>query len=240
MKLLIDAGNTRIKWALLCGEEWLHLNPVPNDQAHTLSARMSHLPELQEVWVSNVAGAKIAGKIEAACKARGWQARFIVAQQRQCGVRNGYTVPERLGSDRWAALVAAWHRVGGAALVVNCGTATTIDALAHDGTFLGGLILPGIALLQSSISGAAAQLHNGPGKYAEFPLDTADAITSGALQATCGAIQRQYQLLGDAGAPVLLGGGAAQSVPDMLALPVRQVQDMVLQGIKLIAQEASK
>jgi type III pantothenate kinase len=83
MKLLIDAGNTRIKWALLAGDEWLHLAAVPSDQAHTLDARVAHLPAVNEVWVSNVAGAGVARHIQAACAARGWQARFIVAQRQQ-------------------------------------------------------------------------------------------------------------------------------------------------------------
>ena len=292
MKLLIDAGNTRIKWALLAGEEWLHLAAVPSDQAHTLGVRVAHLPAVNEVWVSNVAGAEVARYIRSACAARGWQVQFISAQKKQCGVSNGYLSPEQLGSDRWAALIAAWHRIGKPTLVVNCGTATTIDALSDNGEFLGGLILPGIALMQSSVvaaaaqlqkstgkfadfpvntsdalwsgalqatcgaiqrqhellgkrdapvllSGGAAQLQQGTGKYAAFPVNTADALWSGALQATCGAIQRQHELLGDAHAPVLLGGGAARPLLELIKLPVHPVEDLVLQGLKLIAREAS-
>jgi type III pantothenate kinase len=239
MKLLIDAGNTRIKWALLAGEEWLHLTAVPSDQAHILSARVAHLPAVREVWVSNVAGAEVARHIQAACASRGWQPKFIGAQKIQCGVSNGYSSPEQLGSDRWAALIAAWHRAGSSALVVNCGTATTIDALSARGEFLGGLILPGLALMQSSVIATAAQLQQATGRYAAFPVNTADAVWSGALQATCGAIQRQHELLGDAHAPVFLSGGAAQPLQELIKLPVHPVVDLVLQGLKLIAQEAS-
>ena len=239
MKLLIDAGNTRIKWALLAGEEWLHLAAVPSDQAHTLGARVAHLPAVNEVWVSNVAGADVARYIRSACTARGWQAQFISAQKQQCGVSNGYQLSEQLGSDRWAALIAAWHRIGKPTLVVNCGTATTIDALSDNGEFLGGLILPGIALMQSSVVATAARLQQSTGKYAAFPVNTADALWSGALQATCGAIQRQHELLGDAHAPVLLGGGAARPLLELIKLPVYPVEDLVLQGLKLIAREAS-
>ena len=238
MKLLIDAGNTRIKWALLAGEEWLHLAAVPSDQAHTLGARVAHLPAVNEVWASNVAGAEVARHIQAACASRGWQAQFVSAQKKQCGVSNGYPSPEQLGSDRWAALIAAWHRIGKSTLVINCGTATTIDALSDNGEFLGGLILPGIALMQSSVVATAARLQQSTGKYAAFPVNTADALWSGALQATCGAIQRQHELLGDAQAPVLLSGGAAQPLLELIKLPVYPVADLVLQGLKLIAREA--
>ena len=239
MKLLIDAGNTRIKWALLAGEEWLHLAAVPSDQAHTLGARVAHLPAVNEVWVSNVAGAEVTRYIRSACASRGWQAQFVSAQKKQCGVSNGYPSPEQLGSDRWAALIAAWHRIGKSTLVINCGTATTIDALSDNGEFLGGLILPGIALMQSSVVATAARLQQSTGKYAAFPVNTADALWSGALQATCGAIQRQHELLGDAHAPVLLGGGAARPLLELIKLPVYPVEDLVLQGLKLIAREAS-
>ena len=237
MKLLIDAGNTRIKWALLAGDEWLHLAAVPSDQAHTLGARVAHLPAVDEVWVSNVAGAEVARHIQAACAARGWQARFIVAQRQQCGVSNGYTSPEQLGSDRWAALIAAWQRIGKAALVVNCGTATTIDALSDNGEFLGGLILPGIALMQNSVVATAAQLQKSTGQFADFPVNTADAVWSGALHATCGAIRRQHELLGKRDAPVLLSGGAAQPLLELIGLPVDAVADLVLQGLGIISQE---
>lgn len=237
MKLLIDAGNTRIKWALLAGAEWLRLAAVPSDQAHTLGVRVAHLPAVNEVWVSNVAGAEVARYIQTACASRGWQARFIVAQKMQCGVCNGYQSPEQLGSDRWAALIAAWHRVGKSALVVNCGTATTIDALSDMGEFMGGLILPGIALMQSSVVATAAQLQQSTGKYAAFPVNTADALWSGALQATCGAIRGQHELLGKLDAPVLLSGGAAQPLLDLIKLPVDPVADLVLQGLGIISQE---
>ncbi len=237
MKLLIDAGNTRVKWALLDGESWTHLPALPVAQTHALAAQIAALPELEGVWVSNVAGEKIAQIIQSACESRGWLTHFMRAQKFQCGVQNNYSSPQQLGSDRWAALIAAWQRVGKAALVVNCGTATTIDALSNRGEFLGGLILPGIALMQSSVVAKAAQLGTQSGTYQEFPLNTADAILSGALQATCGAIQRQHELLSDAQAPLLLSGGAAQAVWELIRLPIHPVMDLVLQGLKIMSQE---
>lgn len=243
MRLLIDAGNTRIKWAQSAGESWTDLPAVPVAQVHTLAASIATLPEMDEVWVSNVAGEHVAEQIRSACAARAWSARFIQAQAQQCGVKNRYAIPEQLGCDRWAALIAAWHHCGRAALVVNCGTATTIDTLSDSGEFIGGLILPGIALMQDVLSqntaGLPSRVRSPAGEYAAFPLNTNDAIHSGALQATCGAIQRQYGLLADAQAPIMLGGGAAQEVQDMLGLPVIPVTDLVLQGLKIIAQEAS-
>jgi len=153
-------------------------------------------------------------------------------------VRNGYSNPSQLGSDRWAALIAAWHLVRGSCLVVNCGTATTVDALSATGEFIGGLILPGVELMQRSLNDATARLKPGKGSYQAFPLNTADALSSGAIQASCGAIERQYALLNDSAIPVVLSGGAAAAQQDHLNVPLRIVDNLVLQGLLLIAQEA--
>jgi type III pantothenate kinase len=145
-----------------------------------------------------------------------------------------------LGSDRWAALIAAWHLLGQACLVVNCGTATTVDALTNQGEFMGGLILPSVAMMQRSLVEGTAQLKTGLGEYAAFPLNTADAILSGAIQASCGAIQRQHDLLKNDAAPILLSGGAsAMLLPHLNNLPIRESANLVLQGLGLIAYEAN-
>src|SRR3989338_5774230 len=185
MKLLIDAGNTRIKWALTDGSGWLHNGVLPVKQASELTQQFAGLEDIRQVWVSNVAGENVAQCIRGI---RAGQHHFIVAQEAQCGVRNGYSSPSQLGSDRWAALIAAWHLVRGTCLVVNSGTATTVDALSATGEFSGGLILPGVELRQRSLRGAPVQLQAAQaGKYASLPLNTADALYSGALQASCGA-----------------------------------------------------
>jgi type III pantothenate kinase len=303
MKLLIDAGNTRIKWALADGSgagggNWLRSGTLPVERAGELPHQFAGLQGIRQVWVSNVAGETIERQIRDACAELSAQPRFIVAREAQCGVRNGYSSPSRLGCDRWAALIAAWHLVRGACLVVNSGTATTVDALSSTGEFIGGLILPGVALMQCSLRDAtvqlqAAQAEAGQGEYAPFPLNTADALYSGALQASCGAVERQYALLNDACpdettdeatshsarppkdsdqavgyshstklsaekllaghpkddsqvagyefgrrgvAPVVLSGGAAAALRDRLNVPLHIVDNLVLQGLWLIAQ----
>lgn len=251
MRLLIDAGNTRIKWALVDGQIWLRSGVLPVDRASELPHQFAGLQGIRQAWASNVAGEEVARQIRDACAGLSVQPHFIAAREAQCGVRNGYASPSQLGSDRWAALIAAWHLVRGACLVVNSGTATTVDALAATGEFIGGLILPGVELMQRSLRDAtsrlqAAQVKPEQGKYAPFPLNTADALCSGALQASCGAIERQYALLGNAcpehgrrgGAPVVLSGGAAAALQNRLNVPLHVVDNLVMQGLLLIAQEA--
>ncbi len=238
MRLLIDAGNTRIKWGLADGNGWLRSGTLPVDQAGELSHQFAGVEGIQQVWASNVAGAEVARHIrDIGSGQQSDQCHFIVAQKAQCGVRNGYEHPAQLGSDRWAALIAAWHRVSGACLVVSSGTATTVDALSATGEFKGGLILPGVQLMQRSLNDATAQLGLAQGAYAAFPQNTADALYSGAIQACCGAIERQYALLGGSGIPVVLSGGASEILQNRLNLPVHVVDNLVLQGLLLIAQE---
>ncbi len=239
MRLLLDAGNTRIKWALVRGAEWLRRGDLSTAQSAELRQQLAGIHEVRQIWVSNVAGETVARHIRELRAGPHGEPHFIVARAMQCGVRNGYADPAQLGSDRWAALIAAWHLAGRGCLVVNSGTATTVDALSATGEFLGGLILPGVELMQRSLGGATAQLKPVQGSYAAFPKNTADALFSGAIQACCGAIVRQHALLGDAGAPMVLGGGAAEILREHLNLPLVVVDNLVLQGLLLIAQEAS-
>lgn len=236
MRLLVDAGNTRIKWALTRGDEWLQSGVLPTERAAELAAQFAGISTIREVWASNVAGEAVA---QAVRKIAAEAVHFISASDYRCGVRNSYDQPAQLGGDRWAALIAAWHLVGARCLVASCGTATTVDALSDDGEFLGGLILPGVELMQRSLCGATARLRLGQGDYAAFPHNTADAMFSGAVQAACGAIERQHALLDAADAPVVLSGGAAKVLCARLKLPLRLEDNLVLQGLWLIAQESN-
>lgn len=242
MKLLIDAGNTRIKWALVNDAgDWIRSGVLPVGQASELPVLFAGSTEIEQIWVSNVAGEEVSHHVRGIGADRSLQVHFAVAEEKQRGVRNGYFNAAQLGSDRWAALIAAWNLVQGKCLVVNCGTAITIDALSGQGKFLGGLILPGIELMQRSLAAAADQLKAGhikpgQGKYVQFPVNTTDAMFSGAIQAGCGAIQRQYALLG-AGSQVVLSGGAAEALKEYINLPLRVVDNLVLQGLLLISQE---
>lgn len=238
--LLLDAGNTRLKWALAQGDAWLDQGAAPIDDLSSLREAFAALPPPGHILASNVAGEAVAERIRAACAAWDCRVEFVAAQVEQCGVRNGYAQPGQLGSDRWAALIAAWAQLHTACLVVNCGTATTVDALSGDGEFFGGLILPGLDMMRRSLVLGTAQLEMETGEWAEFPRCTADGIYSGAIKATIGAIRQQYELLGDLEARCLLAGGAAGLIGPHLGLPRLSVDDLVLRGLQLIGQETGK
>ena len=236
--LLLDVGNSRCKWALVQNGAWTHQGVVGNTEWIALQHAFAALPVPDRVMVSNVAGEAMAQRLRAVCAEWACPLEFVTASAQCCGVRNGYQQTERLGSDRWAALVAAWQRVHGACLVVNCGTATTVDALSAQGEFLGGLILPGVSLMQHSLATNTAQLIAEQGTLQDFPRNTADAIHSGMLRATLGAVRHQFGLLQAQHCEVhcLLGGGAAEVVAEHLDLPLERLDNLVLQGLQIIGE----
>ena len=130
-------------------------------------------------------------------------------------------------------------QANGNKLVVNAGTALTIDALRDDGTFLGGLIVPGPALMRSALNRNTAGLRLTEGAFEPLPKSTPDAITTGSIQACVGAIERTARALegqGHAAVHVLLSGGAAGEIAGHLPLAHDIRENLVLEGLALIAR----
>jgi type III pantothenate kinase len=165
----------------------------------------------------------------------------VVSSKQACGVINHYDQPERLGADRWAALIAARAWSVSPLVVVMAGTATTVDSLKIEGHFLGGTILPGVRLMPKSLYERTANITEGDGSWAEFPTNTADAVASGVLAATAGAIAGMiHNLQQIQKQPVQLlvsGGNSPLLLPRLSALGFspHYERDLVLQGIALIS-----
>ncbi len=237
--LLIDIGNSRIKWAFSSDGVWKQQGTAPLEEWRAVQQSFASLAPVHRIVACNVAGADAAAQLRTACAALPCPVEFVTAREAQCGVRNGYAQPNRLGSDRWAALIAAWRQTQAPCLVVNCGTATTVDALSAKGEFLGGLILPGIDMMRSSLLQGTARVKEANGRWQAFPRNTADAVASGTIQATVGAIHQQYELLGVPGAACVLDGGAADQIQSLLGLPVKRIDNLVLRGLQIMAEEAA-
>jgi len=240
MILAVDAGNTRVKWGLYA-DDWV-------EQGACATAGPQALPEQWRtlaptaVIVSNVAGSSVQQAIADAAATLGHTPRFIVAAARQCGVRSSYRDPATLGCDRWAALIGAWALHPGACVVVNAGTAMTVDALSAEGLFLGGFIVPGFDLMRRALDANTAGLALQPGEVRFFPDNTGDAIASGAAHALAGAVERMAAFMSQAGGGpdrVLLSGGWADALQPMLALETLRVDNLVLEGLVAIAREVS-
>jgi type III pantothenate kinase len=194
---------------------------------------------ISRVLIANVAGAALRVHLEYvlektlpaafALEACEW----FVSQSELAGLRNNYRNPAQLGCDRFAAAIAGHALAPGRAIVVaNCGTATTIDAITADGVFLGGMILPGLGLMASSLARNTAQLPQiaQDGKLpAGFADNTDDAILSGCLAAQSGAIEHACALHG--AAECIISGGAAPYIAPLLKAPYRVVDNIVLIGL---------
>ena len=236
--LAIDAGNTRIKWGVHEGGRWVANGMLPTAEAARLGEAWARAPVASRAIASNVAGPGVASHLENACARTGLALRVIRSEASEQGVVNGYAQASQLGSDRWASLVAAHATGPGHKLVVNVGTALTIDALTADGRFLGGLIVPGPALMRRSLDRGTAGLRLTEGEYHDFPRSTPDAITSGAIQACAGAIERLREAMAERGtAPehIALSGGAAEELAPHLPIPFTVHENLVLEGLVLIA-----
>lgn len=240
MLLCIDCGNTRLKWGLHDGAQWLKQAALPLAELDRLTQEFSGLPPASRVLACSVAGEQAVNAVERTADALGWSLTWLVSQPAQCGVTNTYANPAQLGADRWAALIGARQLCRVDCLVVNAGTATTIDVLDRNGIFQGGLILPGIDLMRASLARNTARLPLADGDYRPLPRNTSDAIASGALQATAGAIARMFAHVAEgAGATCFLTGGAAAALLPLLEVPLRAVDHLVLEGLLQIASEGA-
>lgn len=242
--LVIDLGNSRMKWGLHGPHGWMSLGATPNNEIGTLALRdWQNLPRPVRVLGVNVAGEAARVRVEAQIARWRLTPQWLTATSAACGVINGYKTPGQLGPDRWASLVAARQRAIGIelfpppAVVVNAGTAVTIDALDGEGRFLGGLILPGLRLMLRALAENTAALRMPPGAFAPFPDNTPDAVYSGAVQAVAGAIEQMRARLNDhQRVPMcFLAGGAAQEIVPHLTGPVELVDNLVLEGVLALA-----
>lgn len=240
MILAVDAGNTRIKWALHDGQDFVREGRAATAEMSVLETQWAALPAPSLVVIANVAGGEAARGLGELARRWGAPVHWAVSGRSQGGVANGYEDPGRLGVDRWAALIGARKLVGGTCVVVNAGTATTIDALNASGEFLGGFILPGFDLMRESLAVSTALISGERGRFTAFPRNTGDAIASGSINALCGAVERMCKAVVAAGhgdPELVFSGGAGELIAGEMGRPVRFADKLVLEGLVRIAAE---
>lgn len=237
--LCIDCGNSRVKYGLgaAAADDWLTSGALPHAEIGQLPQLLADWPAPRHILLANVAGAAAEEKLRQLLAHTGADWQIIRSTAQAAGVRNTYRQPERLGVDRWCALIGARGLQAGNLLVVMAGTATTIDALDADGNFLGGLILPGQTLMRQTLARATADLPLAaappdphPDAPALWPDNTEDAIFTGTLYAQLGAIERAWAALPDSAC--LLSGGGSRLLAAHLSRPCRQVAQLPLLGLR--------
>lgn len=248
--LLIDIGNTFLKWgfyrarrpgqSVRAQDQVVHFGRVLHDEIPTVMTEWRSFEPPARIVISNVAGTLIRNPVIRALEV--WPQEhapyWISSQAEQCGIRNGYLNPAALGCDRWAAMIGARAVVGAQpALVVVCGTATTVDLLTADGAFLGGGIMPGLGLMQRVLHQHTATLPDAQGDYVEHPRQTVDAIATGCAHAQAGAVERIYHLHAErhAGLVCVISGGAARTLAPRLTIEHLVHENLVHDGLYWIA-----
>lgn len=235
MILCIDSGNTRIKWGLCAGSQWLAQGALAQDEAAKLAALREAWPAPAQVMLANVAGEQVSRCLRESLGP--WSAciREVHPVAEGGGVVNLYDDPRSLGVDRWCALVGARALKARACLVVMAGTATTIDSLDGAGRFLGGMILPGSELMRRALASGTAGLPLASGRHRPFPRRTADAIASGAIEAQAGAVERAFARLDGNDKCCLLSGGNAAALASALVIPWTLADNLPLEGLRVLA-----
>lgn len=236
-RLLLDAGNTRLKWAVVEDGAWLAQGSAAY---RDLSALTRILEPHAACYIASVVRAQHEAQIAALLAPYSVSPIWLTTESQFADVTNTYLHPRQLGVDRWMGLLASRQRSRAATLVVSAGTAMTVDALTAEGTFLGGLIVPGMVMMQRALQQGTAHVSEAGGVWQTFPRMTADAVQSGIVAALCGAIQRQYAYLTEvAGMPprVILTGGDAATLLPFLDFQVEHVPMLVLEGMERVTRE---
>jgi type III pantothenate kinase len=247
MAVLVDIGNTRIKWAMLEHGRLVNRGSAVHRDSldEALAEFAAALPAKARIIASNVAGESLAKQLNALVAARsGASLELVATSAERFGVRCAYADPSRLGVDRWVAVLAAHNAARGVACVLNAGTAVTFDAVDAGGVHLGGLILPSAGLLAAALDRNTSNIgRTAPATAVARGLEllgrtTDAAVGHGAWLALAAALDRAVLTVARAlgTTPVVyLTGGDAEALNGWLETRVVLRADLVLEGLALFA-----
>ncbi|HWG70556.1 MAG TPA: type III pantothenate kinase [Steroidobacteraceae bacterium] len=247
MILVIDVGNTRLKWAWLTSTGMSDQQAVVHRDAKPgiwTSALFESGQKPQRVLVANVAGPAMAKTLSRLSrKVFRVDIEFVTAAQEYQGLTNGYLDPSLLGADRWLALVGAWTRARSALCVVDAGTAVKVDSVDAGGQHLGGLIAPGIHMMREALMNktsdiARAAQHSTPSLAGILANNTIGAVSRGAVFALAGMADRAAEVIEQSTGikpKLFITGGDAGMITGTMRAQGEIVPDLVLQGLAVIA-----
>lgn len=239
MNLLVDMGNTRLKWAVADNGQLLTGDALLNESINqaTLVTLWQALSPPEQLVIACVTATDTLESVIATARVL-WADIDIIrvnSQTQTFGITNAYAQPEKLGVDRWLALVAARYLYSLPVCIVDCGTAITVDLLDADGRHTGGFISAGLTLMKKSLAGGTAAL---PFSNTIHPLAAADftdaAIHNGTLLAAVGLVE-QVIARHDPLSVILTGGDAELIAPHLSITPLVDA-DLVLRGLATVAQ----
>ncbi|MFN3716781.1 MAG: type III pantothenate kinase [Thiobacillus sp.] len=237
LRLLVDAGNSRVKWVVVDGETWSTPGQACYDDLTGFSASLR--PGMC-VYLACVASDAQRARLYGCLNAVRLTVHELRAGERFGALENGYAQPGQLGVDRWMALIGARARTQSPVLVVSAGTALTVDSLTASGRFLGGLIVPGRTLMRHALQAGAARVGPDRGDKRDFPVCTADAVESGIAEAMAGAVRAQRDRLARVAGCMprcFVTGGDARDLMASLDWPAEHLPALVLEGMDWAAKK---
>jgi len=240
MNWLVDMGNTTMKWCEE-GNTAAYRTAVFPDRANPdfFQTHWSGLADVDAIWVGAVGSAAWLEQLQVFVRAKKIPLHVVQTAPNYGPMRNAYNPPESLGIDRWLAAMGAWYRLRQAVVVVDAGTAVTVDAVTGAGVFLGGAILPGWRLCAQALEqGTAALAVTADATHDKWPDTTAAAFQCGVRLAVVGGITAAITMAEEAlGEPCrhMICGGDGAALSQYLGINVEQVPDLVLQGLQRVA-----
>lgn len=242
MNLLVDIGNTRLKWVMHANGQIGHSVALFHQQENFYRQLMYDwqlLPMPKIIAISSVSSKTTKSFVLKAAQALWENVKIIEAKTatERFGVKNGYLYPQKLGVDRWLCLIASYHYDLQAVWVVDCGTAITLDFIDSQGQHQGGVIAPGLRLMKKVLSTQTCLLDYSD-DHAPLALgtQTSQAIFSGTLYAAIGLIE-QLTHHSSLKAALILTGGDAEIIAQYLSCTVIIEPDLVLKGLAISTQE---
>jgi len=238
MILLLDIGNSRVKWATASGARLSRVRAAPHHGQPARVLRALKAPRVDAVWMAHVVG-PLEREARAAIRRRFGVVPRIARTRKTCaGLRVAYANPARLGVDRWLAMLALWsagHRSFG---IATAGTALTFDAVDARGRHRGGLIAPGLGTAWNAVRGSTRfALPPKPSRYTRgLGTDTDACVRQGALYACAGLIERAAR---EAGGTRFLAGGDARTLHPHLDGRWIVKENLVLEGLHAYARECA-
>jgi type III pantothenate kinase len=243
--LVIDLGNTRLKWGwqdtagLLVGEPAVHRD---TDLGELLKGIWTFPVAPERVLMTSVANATLADALTQWLKNQWSIIPELVASTAQLGaVKNSYSNPEQLGSDRWVAMLEAWYMAQSTVCVIDCGTAVTIDVVDKSGQHLGGVIMPGLDAMMTALTSTTSLLLDKPQVPAKFELatNTQAAIATGTSQSIISLVNKTLEWLEQKTgqtAECFLTGGDSVRLSSLLEHSHVVDNDLVIKGLVRIAR----
>lgn len=242
MKLVVDVGNSRIKWAgfgaagLTPGAAANRGEPVEA----VLEAELGDTGAPSDILICSVAGREFNHRLERWMVAR-WDRRpgWFRSEPETLGIVNGYPEPAQLGADRWAAVIGARGLLRGPLGVIDCGTAVTLDVIDGDDRHRGGLIAPGLELAQESLLTSTANVRSAAARAAGvLGRNTAECVANGTSLGLAGALERWMREVDDSmdGVAWLATGGAWPRMRATISRSIEYDPDLVLRGLARVLE----